>query len=322
MKGEQERNTWIIKKTEYLICIIIVSLITLIFFWYLNHSFTSGLEQIQNSHAKLSLDYFDNFEKDTVNNTIQYNDFAPILKSHMNVITDELQLQSERLKSDYNILSLWAAALMIIFLIFSMYAMYKGDELHKESRNILKESRTIHFDLEEKKKNLDGYLKEEENRVNEIKNHALEKLDEAKKNIDSAISQSQESIKSIEKSHAEGLKKLEEDTKGNIYEIIQKKEEELNQKLKENIEEAKHQLTLHIEEFKPLLEESKDYIVQLTEIAKGMREPLEENIRNKLMELVNNRIKETESSFFKKIDELKNRSMPYNMTENNNNIEV
>ena len=48
-----------------------------------------------------------------------------------------LELQYNKLQHDFTILSLWAGILMIVFLIFSIYSMFKVDEMQKQGRDYL-----------------------------------------------------------------------------------------------------------------------------------------------------------------------------------------
>ena len=52
-------------------------------------------------------------------------------------ISQLLELQFSKLQADFTILSLWAGILMIVFLVFSIYSVFKTDELMKQSRDVL-----------------------------------------------------------------------------------------------------------------------------------------------------------------------------------------
>lgn len=60
------------------------------------------------------------------------------IESYMSTSKELLELQSTKIQSDYAILSLWAGILMIVFLVFSIYSMFKTDEILRQSREGLK----------------------------------------------------------------------------------------------------------------------------------------------------------------------------------------
>lgn len=50
-----------------------------------------------------------------------------------------LELNFNRIQHEYTVLALWAGVLMIVFLIFSFYSLYKTDDIAKQGKDSLKE---------------------------------------------------------------------------------------------------------------------------------------------------------------------------------------
>ena len=50
----------------------------------------------------------------------------------MSKVSSMLELHLSQQHAYFTILSVWAGIMMIVFLVFSLYSMYKTDELHKE----------------------------------------------------------------------------------------------------------------------------------------------------------------------------------------------
>lgn len=127
-------------------------------------------------------------------NVSQSNDYLSYrVEIHMNEIKSLLELQSANIKSEFSILSLWAGVLMIVFLVFSIYSMFKTDELLKQSREGLKaiesaeEKAASIIDKVETK--TDEELNKVSQKANEesmkIQENAQQTIDEVKKDIDS-----------------------------------------------------------------------------------------------------------------------------------------
>lgn len=66
-----------------------------------------------------------------------------------------LELHFNRIQHEYTVLALWAGVLMIVFLIFSFYSLYKTDDIAKQGKESLKE-------IKEKGDNVLSGLKEQQ----------------------------------------------------------------------------------------------------------------------------------------------------------------
>lgn len=126
--------------------------------------------------------------------SLQYNDYLSYrVEIHMNEIKSLLELQSANIKSEFSILSLWAGVLMIIFLVFSIYSMFKTDELLKQSREGLKAIENAEEKAADVITKVETKTDEELNKVSQkaneesmkIQENAQQTIEEVKKDIDS-----------------------------------------------------------------------------------------------------------------------------------------
>ncbi len=117
-----------------------------------------------------------------------------------------LKLQSSKIQSDFTLLSVWAGILMIVFLIFSIYSMFKADEMVKQGREALKalEETKIHADDEVRR--IDDVIKKEMDKVKDTASAEMQRLS----------NETQDSIKQVKEemnSSSQGFDKLVE---GNV----------------------------------------------------------------------------------------------------------
>lgn len=146
------------------------------------------------------------------------------IRESMASIESLLNLELSRIQSDYAILSLWAGVLMIIFLVFSIYSMFKTDEVLKQSK--------IGLETVEK---AEERANESVSRVEDKANVEIQKVSTmAQQEYDEIIKKTQETISDVKKE----IKTIKE----SFDQDVTKKNEELTQlyeAMKEQIENAK-----------------------------------------------------------------------------------
>lgn len=104
------------------------------------------------------------------------------LASSQKTIEFQLETQLHTIQHEYLILSLWAALLMIVFLVFSFYSLYKVDDILKQGREGLMQCREDVREIE----NLTKEAKEKiENLEKSISDNVESYKNELKKEIDS-----------------------------------------------------------------------------------------------------------------------------------------
>ena len=109
----------------------------------------------------------------------------------------KLDLESSKIRSDYTILSLWAGVLMIVFLVFSIYSMFKTDELTRQSREGLKAAQDyeqkivgiVNESKEKVKKELDSIHKDVECERETMKRESLEAINNLEQRINTLNSE-------------------------------------------------------------------------------------------------------------------------------------
>lgn len=180
---------------KFIWIISIAALVSSICFIVLTRNFYKSQEMIveNNNMAIEQVNSMLRTNKKT-KDSLQSNEYLSYrVEMHMNEIKSLLELQSTNIKSEFSILSLWAGVLMIVFLVFSIYSMFKTDELLKQSREGLKAIENA----EEKAASIinkvgtktDEELNKVSQKANEesmkIQENAQQTIDEVKKDIDS-----------------------------------------------------------------------------------------------------------------------------------------
>lgn len=228
-----------IYRHKFLWTIILATILAGGCFAYITYSFKQTHASIANTHeisinklqellepAKMSKDSCYYADKHLVNS----------IEAYMTTSKELLELQSTKIQSDYAILSLWAGILMIVFLVFSIYSMFKTDEMLRQSREGLKA-------IEETEKEADNIISRVETKTNEeiikVSNKATEEstriqqdasntIDEVKKEIldmRTAFSKDvSEKSQAFQDKYDEMMRKLEETTANNtslIQQLVQ-----------------------------------------------------------------------------------------------------
>lgn len=115
---------------------------------------------------------------------IQDEKILQSFKIEASSIEKNLQIQSNAIQSQYTLLSIWAAIIMVVFLIYTFYSLFKADDLAKEGRERLQNIDTIHENVKEIQKNIETDKATAEKAINDIS----DKIDdEIKKQKDAII---------------------------------------------------------------------------------------------------------------------------------------
>lgn len=125
---------------HFLWTIVLFMIFIIVVFLLLNIQYNRNQEKIVAIHDA----YCENLQETIRNTTVvkdscfYINDIVllKIQESQQNV-AHILELQFGKLQTDFTILSLWSGILMIVFLVFSIYSVFKTDELMKQSRDVL-----------------------------------------------------------------------------------------------------------------------------------------------------------------------------------------
>lgn len=128
-------------KNKFLYTIVSATVICVICFFCIARSFNSNFDKIvsTNNASLRQIDLLLKPAKMSKDGCYYVNDqLAATIKNNLAENRSLLEMQASRIQSDFTLLSLWAGILMIVFLIFSIYSMFKTDELMKQSRENLK----------------------------------------------------------------------------------------------------------------------------------------------------------------------------------------
>ncbi len=108
-------------------------------------------------------------------------DLLDVIKEEHSRMDSLIDLQTERMREEFSTLSLWASVLMIIFLIFSIYAMFKGDDLQNQGQRILDKVTKSADDAHSRISELDNRFNRECERLTSESNAILTDLKEQQK---------------------------------------------------------------------------------------------------------------------------------------------
>lgn len=133
------------------------------------------------------------------------------VQTHMGNVEALMKIQGSKLQSDFTLLSVWAGVLMIVFLIFSIYAMFKTDEMVKQGRDALKTLEETKAHAHEEVKKIDDIVQKEIAKVQETAQEEIKKLsDQTNGAIDQVKGEMETSRKEFNKIVEEKVKTFEE----------------------------------------------------------------------------------------------------------------
>lgn len=115
--------------------------------------------------------------------------------NHMNEVQSMLEIQCHKIQSDFTILSLWAGILMIVFLIFSIYSVFKTDEMVKQGKVTLKVLEEAEKTANDKISKIEDVVQDEINKVKTTASEEVAKLSSNAENIFSEINTYKEATK-------------------------------------------------------------------------------------------------------------------------------
>lgn len=175
-------------KNKFLYIISAASLIFIIIFGLLTYSYNKSQETIVNNYNEYK------HEIDSIHHTCQKDTTYSLKQQGMieriefqqNSILHQLELQSDSLSSDFTLLSVWAGVLMLVFLIFSIYSVFKTDELMKQSRADIEK---IEANSQKANELLESIQKKADKAISEINAVALKESNELKENAKTTIGQ-------------------------------------------------------------------------------------------------------------------------------------
>lgn len=168
-------------KKSFLWVIVAATICTLAVFGLLEWRYSHSLKQIVCCHEKFVNETINNFPTVELSKDTCYylnEQLVTCVNQNMIEIQTLLELQSNKINSDFTILSVWAGILMIVFLIFSIYSMFKTDELIKQSREGLIAVENAKEKVEKNVLAVEEKAQEEIKNVNKVASLELENIKE------------------------------------------------------------------------------------------------------------------------------------------------
>lgn len=190
-------------KSKFLLILVGFSFAVVALFIFVTYSYNKSQGDIVNNYREYK------HEIDSIHRTVQKDSTFSLKQQGMldrmecqqNAILHQMEMQSEKLSSDFILLSLWAGVLMLVFLIFSIYSVFKTDELMKQSRADIDK---IEENSDKANEFLTSIQERVANAIEEINKAAKTESDELKKNAVETIGQIKEEVdKAIAQKSAE-----------------------------------------------------------------------------------------------------------------------
>lgn len=165
-------------KWQFISSLVAVSVIAVIGFVCLSVSYQNRLTKIadlQKQDGKRIESILNTQKLDKKNLSKEIDSLSGVFAEHQERMQGLMEMEFEKLQNDFNFISLWAGLITIVFLIFSIYSIFKTDEMLKKSdkvydeikgkadvienfsRNIKKKYQT---ELNKLKKDSDDYIKD------------------------------------------------------------------------------------------------------------------------------------------------------------------
>jgi len=125
-------------------CILAVVILALGSFCFLVYNYRQAqkdIVELQRKDVKMLEDILYSQPCNQKRGTCDIEKIAELLDRHQNRVESLLETEYNKLQADFNILMLWASSLMIVFLVFSLYSIFKTDEMLGKAEN---EANRIH----------------------------------------------------------------------------------------------------------------------------------------------------------------------------------
>lgn len=224
---------------KFIWIITVVTILTILLFVAIAYSYRCSHVAIVSFHQKSVKDFNTllscaNISKDScfyINEQLKQS-----IDNYMNSSSGLLELQSTKIQSDYMILSLWAGILMIVFLVFTIYSMFKTDEILRQSREGLKAVEDAEEKAEEVVKSVEAKTKQEINKVSEtakeeknrIQQDASATIEEVRKEIkemqiefDKEVQSKSDEFKEMYEQHMKMMKETSDKNTSLIMQLVE-----------------------------------------------------------------------------------------------------
>lgn len=224
-----DSDSFHVYRHKFLWMVALLSVIAVVSFGYLNVSFRNSNKlivetnnrAIENIHgllepAKMSQDscYYAN------------EHLVCAIQDFMQTTHSMLEIETSKIQSDFTVLSLWAGILMIVFLVFSIYSMFKTDEILRQSREGLK---AIHANEEKSAAMIETIESKVVEELHKVDSKATDERKRIKESADEVLTQLSTDIDSIKADFSKDVEKKSKEFVETYEEIVKRIEENSKQ---------------------------------------------------------------------------------------------
>lgn len=132
-------------KWQFIGSLLVVSIIAMIGFGFLSVSYHNRLdriEEIQRTDCRQISQLLSSSNMNKRAISAENGKIAESFEKHEERMQSLMEMEFEKLQNDFNFISLWAGLITIVFLIFSIYSIFKTDEMLKKSEKVYEDIKT------------------------------------------------------------------------------------------------------------------------------------------------------------------------------------
>lgn len=191
-------------KWQFIGSLLVVSIIAMIGFGLLSVSYHNRLDRIEEMQRTDCKQISQLLSSSNMNKQVVTAENAKIAESfekHEERMQSLMEMEFEKLQNDFNFISLWAGLITIVFLIFSIYSIFKTDEM-------LKKSEKVYEDIKTKSDVIDNFTKNIQKKYRSELKTLTKESDDFLKELTQKISMLNERLASIDSL----IKKTREDS--------------------------------------------------------------------------------------------------------------
>lgn len=172
---------------KYIGFALVSMLLAIIWFVLSYFYYKDSMDRIVSSHQSFCTDMQQSIQSISKNDSVQVfvdKSILTVMDEKSRSMQSMLEMQYNRIQSEFVMLSLWAGVLMIVFLVFSIYSMFKVDEMQKEARSSLERLENFR----DKAKEVSERLKaDSQSKLDELDSKSKDELEKIQKGSDDVM---------------------------------------------------------------------------------------------------------------------------------------
>lgn len=132
-------------KWQFIGSLLVVSIVAIIGFGFLSISYHNRLDRIEEIQRNDCKQISQLLSSSNINRrvvSLEYEKMTESFEKHEERMQSLMEMEFEKLQNDFNFISLWAGLITIVFLIFSIYSVFKTDEMLKKSEKVYEDIKT------------------------------------------------------------------------------------------------------------------------------------------------------------------------------------